>query len=151
MEDQNTEQNTDKQLALGGFYCDKCNRSFDKKAGLLMHDSRVHTKKLGTGYRWKTRLTQAERLQRRREYGRKWRLAKGMTPRVQSWIESNPKIKKAVKEKAQKRPRIQYVYPHPEEPLVPVPDNIAALMTSKVSKLKCCPNCGEELWKWRKQ
>lgn len=71
MDDNNTDQQrtTTENMAIAEklpmpditpFQCPKCPKSFLSKQGLNMHNMRVHTKVLGTGYNWKGKRKQSK-------------------------------------------------------------------------------------------
>jgi len=79
--------------------CPKCGKVFGSKNALQMHDMRVHSKKLGDGFRWKGKgvavpvLTREQRLVKRRAYNRKWRMERGIKPRPSSYRGGNKGMK----------------------------------------------------------
>jgi hypothetical protein len=85
------------------FPCPKCDREFTKPMALQMHNLRVHTDKLGDGFKWKSGIrykgnkampvqTEEERLAKKRAYNRKYRLRKGMTAKPERFAENKRKV-----------------------------------------------------------
>lgn len=159
-EQRTTSENIAVADKLPFFQCPKCPKSFTTPQGLSMHDLRVHSKKLGTGYKWKQRqshnwdtsVLEKERLARRRAYQRKLRAryklqgrdsrgypVKTVDPR--KWTtERLSKFQSTMRRKAleKKNPqkRLQFVYPITE-----------AVPTEQQPKsvIRFCPHCGTNI------
>jgi predicted RNA-binding Zn-ribbon protein involved in translation (DUF1610 family) len=175
MEQQNTETNqtddlfipnedaeSEKQLTQG---CPKCGKEFKSKQALRMHDARVHTKKLGSGYKWKqgqghnwdTSILEKQRLARRRAYQRKLRERYKLQGRdSRGYLRRKPVGRKWTAERLmkfqntmrrknrEKAKRIQIVYPDPRQQ-----DEKEAAQI--IPTLRYCPACGEHLEGWKRQ
>jgi predicted RNA-binding Zn-ribbon protein involved in translation (DUF1610 family) len=138
------------------FKCPKCPKRFTSKAGLTMHNMRVHTQ--NTGYKWKqskshnwdTSILEKQRLARRRAYQQKLRARyktqgkdsrgypKDTVDRNKWTPERMAKFQATMRKKALSKQRIQIVYPKPGETVTP--DKVT-------STIRFCPHCGNNLEK----
>jgi hypothetical protein len=102
------------------FFCPKCDKSFKNAVALRMHDIRKHQNRgWSTTQNFGKRQSRAQVLAKKREYNRKWRLARGMKVR--------PAALKAGKY-LKLKPRERKIFPNPAPPT-------PGLVTY-------CPRCG---------
>jgi hypothetical protein len=156
---ENTDTNTIPPLHI----CPQCGKGFSSAQGLRMHNARVHTKTLGTGYKWKGEASEQERLERRRAYQKKLRaryyrqgknsrgeaMPPGWTPLKRRKRTTPPwtaerHVRHLAKYPQQPRgkERIQIVYPDPRDIDL---QKVAQQVTRAV--IRFCPYCGENIEK----
>lgn len=140
----------------GAFPCPVkgCGRAFISKPALTMHNNRVHSKLVRVPGQ-KTKMSEEERLAKKRAYNRKWRIRKGM--KVRPLAQKEPKQNGAVwtperrakfdstwrsKNKAKLKAKLDKSNSRLEARLEQI--NKETLPDPR-QFINCCPNCGYNL------
>jgi len=134
--------------------CPKCGKEFTKPMALQMHHLRVHTDKLGDGFKWKKGIrfkgnrpvpekTREEKLAEKRAYNRLYRERKGKTPHPELFKENKNKSGKGMPWSLARRRKFNATWRKKamgkEEPAI---QPVKAVKSAPAASVTFCPRCG---------